>query len=101
MARSLVHRSTVEEPPDFHARIVPGAEIYHAGEGTMNISELPATDSPSGKSTVDTEAGDLKEKVVELCATCGHRQADHDALGIRFCAATMNSSLSRGCICKR
>lgn len=35
---------------------------------------------------------------VAACA-CGHRIEDHDAVGRRYCAATINAVLPRGCIC--
>jgi hypothetical protein len=35
----------------------------------------------------------------ELCASCPHPLADHDALGLRYCTASGVSGLSRGCIC--
>ncbi|HWO64995.1 MAG TPA: RGCVC family protein [Umezawaea sp.] len=35
------------------------------------------------------------------CGSCPHPLADHDALGVRFCAASTASGLTRGCICGR
>ena len=43
---------------------------------------------------------DLELAVVDSCAACAHPQGTHDALGARFCAATISSSLDRGCICR-
>jgi hypothetical protein len=37
----------------------------------------------------------------ESCAACEHPLADHDATGRRYCAATTNSALTRGCICAK
>lgn len=34
----------------------------------------------------------------EACA-CGHPLAHHDATAIRYCAATILGSLTRGCAC--
>ncbi|MDD7942673.1 RGCVC family protein [Actinomycetospora lutea] len=34
------------------------------------------------------------------CAVCPHPWAAHDALGARFCSATVASALARGCICR-
>lgn len=34
------------------------------------------------------------------CDVCAHELASHDALGLRFCRATRDSSLPRGCICR-
>ena len=36
---------------------------------------------------------------VESCATCEHAVADHDAIALRFCRATLDGALTRGCIC--
>lgn len=62
----------------------------------MNTSELPTTEPFPSKSTVDIES-----ESAELCSVCHHPWADHDALGTRFCAATVTSDLTRGCICRR
>ncbi len=37
---------------------------------------------------------------VPLCDVCRHTEASHDAIGRRFCAATLNGALTRGCICR-
>ena len=34
------------------------------------------------------------------CSVCPHPWADHDALGVRYCSATMVSAKTRGCICR-
>ena len=34
------------------------------------------------------------------CAACPHPAAGHDPIGRRFCAATLQASLDRGCICR-
>ncbi len=34
------------------------------------------------------------------CSVCPHPWANHDALGVRFCSATMVSAKARGCICR-
>lgn len=33
------------------------------------------------------------------CGSCNHPSADHDPIALRFCAATGNGALARGCIC--
>lgn len=35
-----------------------------------------------------------------ICAVCPHPWHEHDPLGVRYCAATTASGLSRGCICR-
>jgi hypothetical protein len=34
------------------------------------------------------------------CAACPHPLAHHDAIGLRFCAATTAGAVVRGCICR-
>lgn len=34
-----------------------------------------------------------------LACRCGHPLADHDAIAARYCLATANGQLDRGCIC--
>ncbi|WP_222263141.1 RGCVC family protein [Modestobacter marinus] len=36
---------------------------------------------------------------VATCAVCPHPVASHDAIGLRFCQATLNGAMSRGCVC--
>jgi hypothetical protein len=37
---------------------------------------------------------------VTYCASCPHPKDAHDATALRYCAATLNAVLSRGCICR-
>jgi hypothetical protein len=34
-----------------------------------------------------------------LCEACDHAMDGHDAIGRRYCRATMGGALTRGCIC--
>jgi hypothetical protein len=34
-----------------------------------------------------------------VCEACEHPNSAHDAIGHRYCRATMNGALARGCIC--
>ena len=34
------------------------------------------------------------------CAACAHLLTDHDAIGSRFCQATVDGDISRGCVCQ-
>jgi hypothetical protein len=43
----------------------------------------------------DTDTG-----VDEGCSVCAHPMRAHDAIGARFCAATMAGALDRGCVCQ-
>jgi hypothetical protein len=36
----------------------------------------------------------------QLCAVCPHFWNAHDAIAVRFCAATMARALTRGCVCR-
>ncbi|WP_208113942.1 RGCVC family protein [Actinomycetospora succinea] len=38
--------------------------------------------------------------VPETCSVCPHPWAAHDALGARFCLATIAAVRTRGCICR-
>ena len=40
-----------------------------------------------------------RSELVPKCL-CGHAAADHDAIGSRFCEATLTGALVRGCICR-
>lgn len=33
------------------------------------------------------------------CAVCPHPWREHDPIGVRYCTATTDSALPRGCIC--
>ncbi|WP_148262451.1 RGCVC family protein [Hoyosella subflava] len=33
------------------------------------------------------------------CDMCGHPTRDHDAISLRYCLATQNGAMSRGCVC--
>lgn len=51
---------------------------------------MPATDVQPD-STETTEAS---------CASCGHPEASHDAIALRYCAATaVGNATGRGCVC--
>ena len=56
---------------------------------TQNEAPTPATPAIATSASPNT------------CSVCPHPWADHDALGVRFCTATMGSANSRGCICRK
>ena len=35
-----------------------------------------------------------------VCDVCPHPAAAHDAIGRRFCDATLTGAITRGCICR-
>jgi hypothetical protein len=39
-------------------------------------------------------------QTVVLCRSCPHAQDVHDAIALRYCAATHETTISRGCICR-
>jgi hypothetical protein len=36
----------------------------------------------------------------EACDVCPHPQASHDAIAARFCSATCDGAIVRGCVCQ-
>ncbi|MEX5718625.1 RGCVC family protein [Geodermatophilus maliterrae] len=53
---------------------------------TSPASTAPLTDGPS--------LGDPS------CDVCPHGVSHHDAIGLRFCRATLVGAITRGCICR-
>jgi hypothetical protein len=49
-----------------------------------------------GASILDNAAEDMNKRA---CDVCPHPHADHDAIAARFCSATLNNAIARGCIC--
>ena len=39
------------------------------------------------------------DAVEGACDTCPHGLGTHDAISLRFCAATRAAALTRGCVC--
>ncbi len=48
-------------------------------------------------SLLDDAAEGLTNKV---CDVCPHPHADHDAIATRFCSATGDGAIARGCVCQ-
>lgn len=62
----------------------------------MVTAKKPAPEVPGDTADMTvTAAGETEQR----CAVCTHAWTAHDALAVRFCAATRDSNLSRGCIC--
>jgi hypothetical protein len=53
----------------------------------------PVAGSSDPVGTVDTAAQ-------PGCPACPHPMAEHDPIGVRFCAATEARALDRGCVCR-
>lgn len=56
---------------------------------TVTTANLPTT--AESAATIDDAL---------FCEACQHPVDAHDALGLRFCAATVAAELPRGCICR-
>ena len=37
---------------------------------------------------------------VPTCGACPHPVGEHDGIGLRFCRATLDSAIARGCVCR-
>lgn len=53
--------------------------------------------SPANMTAPSPADGDASSE--QRCAACPHRWGSHDAIGARFCAATVVIAASRGCVC--
>jgi len=51
----------------------------------------PVPDELDGTPTRDDAAG---------CGSCPHPLAAHDPIGLRFCRATRDGDITRGCVCR-
>jgi hypothetical protein len=57
---------------------------------------------PANTSTFSAPAGVVAAAAPDPgagCAACPHLLVDHDAIGSRFCQATVDGGISRGCVC--
>lgn len=57
----------------------------------------PAPRSPRSQALLMTLS---PPALVITCPSCPHRVEDHDAIGLRYCAATLQMTMTRGCVCK-
>jgi hypothetical protein len=63
------------------------------------MSALPSTASRIGqhqRPEADTP-GSVDDP---RCDVCPHPAADHDAIALRFCRATLAAAMNRGCVCR-
>jgi hypothetical protein len=68
----------------------------------MPSSTLPI---PTSTDTRDLEQAPLRDDATEAvgaeaCDVCPHPRADHDAIAVRFCSATGDGAIARGCVCR-
>lgn len=61
-------------------------------------TSTPDVDAPGCRSSATQ--GREPEPAGALCAACPHPAAGHDTIGARFCAATIGSAMTRGCVCR-
>jgi hypothetical protein len=69
---------------------------------TSSTFVIPSTTSADIR---DLERASLLDDAVEgmkeeTCGVCPHPHADHDAIAARFCSATRNGAIARGCVCQ-
>ena len=72
----------------------------------MTPSALPTpmtahadTRSPAERMTVIADTAP-QPQAAATCSACPHPVARHDALGLRYCRATLTGAGARGCICQ-
>lgn len=56
--------------------------------------------APEPTATKNETETETEITVDETCSVCGHPMRAHDAIGSRFCAATMAGALTRNCVCQ-
>ena len=54
----------------------------------MRTTESTTADNRSGSGGTDL-----------ACAACSHAEDAHDPIGLRYCSATLEGNLDRGCVC--
>jgi hypothetical protein len=64
-----------------------------------SIGALADVRSPAEQAQSLTDAT-REHRVYPACDVCPHAMSDHDAIGLRFCRATLNGAITRGCICR-
>jgi hypothetical protein len=58
------------------------------------------SDRPMDDGEGRSEAAGARDPDEAICDVCPHPVAGHDAIGLRFCRATLNGGLSRHCVCR-
>ena len=62
---------------------------------------MPAPPSTVSRTGPDERAPDTTQAVEDpRCDVCPHPVVHHDAIGLRFCRATLDSALVRSCVCR-
>ena len=58
------------------------------------------TSAPSFPTTTDRDAPVAVEQA-DRCPVCPHPVADHDAISLRYCAASQRLATAQGCVCPK
>ena len=86
----------------------------------MSVRQVRPSDVGAGSDTPDPAASRRRQAVAAMtaptstpspaglplpaalavCDVCPHATAAHDRIGLRFCQATLDGALSRGCVCR-
>ncbi|MGY1835649.1 RGCVC family protein [Blastococcus sp. SYSU DS0510] len=61
---------------------------------TSSMLHAPTTTS------VERRAPEQAPAPGAACGACPHPRADHDAIAARFCSATVDGAIARGCACR-
>lgn len=82
--------------------VVVGARLRRSsptGDGSAGVTPEPNVmdvTGPVAQVALEDTAIDPGQ-----CTVCPHAWSGHDALGVRYCSATMASARTRGCICRK
>ena len=90
---------------------VPGTTYHYPAAQRWSQAVCAMTSSTFAiQSTTPADIGDLERASVlddagqgmsdATCGVCPHPHADHDAIAARFCSATLNGAIARGCVCR-
>jgi hypothetical protein len=84
--------STDNFPPDFHLVRTNCSDCRNAALEYLMSSPMTAVEDRGAPSS---EA----ENAPRTCDVCPHETGSHDPISRRYCAATLATALTRGCIC--
>lgn len=68
---------------------------------TSSTTLIPLTTTADLRDLQQTPLLGAAEAITtEACDVCPHPHAGHDAIAARFCLATGNGAIARGCVCQ-
>jgi hypothetical protein len=87
--------------PTYH---YPAALRWSQADSAMTSSTL-LTPTTTSADLPDLEQASLLDDAAratdgEACVVCPHKPASHDAIAARFCSATRDGAIVRGCVCQ-